>query len=170
MIENNFIAAINWAIERDEPLHAVLKSLAGKHIRVALPVGNVHLDWSIQADGLLHQIGLARTETPSTPDVYIHIGADLTRGMRIEGDAGVAEKLGPLAELLKKRISPWERFWENSPLAILARQATDYAKYESNLIISKEQAHTHHQALRQFRDTLDRFEKRLDQLERTKSL
>jgi ubiquinone biosynthesis protein UbiJ len=170
MMENNLIAAMNWAIEKDEPLHAVLKTLAGKHIRVGLPWGGSHLDWSIQADGLLNQIGLNRAAEDTTPNVLIHIGTDLTRGMRIEGDAAVAEKLGPLADLIKKRISPWERFWENSPMAILARQAVDYAKYESNVIISKEQAQAHDQVLRQFRDALDRFEKRLDQFERTKSL
>lgn len=165
-MQNNLLAALNWAIEKDEPLHGVLKGLSSKRIRVVFPVGDAHLDWAIEADGLLKEINLKGHDAP---DVIIYIGTNMVRGLRIEGDAAVAEKLGPLSDLIKKRLSPWEQFWEHSPFANLARQVADYAMYESNIIISRQQAQDHHESLRQFRDSLDRFEKRLDQVEKSRS-
>jgi ubiquinone biosynthesis protein UbiJ len=170
MRSNNLIAALNWAIEKDEPLHRALKEVSGRRIRVDLPVATASFFWAIESDGLLADLGLGQSEDHRGPDVVIYIDPSASRGLRIEGDAAVAERLAPLADLLKQRLSPWEKFWNDSPFGILARQLADYAIYESALIISRPQADAHLQAVRQFRDAVDRFEKRLDQAQRTRSL
>jgi ubiquinone biosynthesis protein UbiJ len=175
---NNLIAGLNWAIERDESLHQVLRGLAGKRIRVLLPAGAV-LDWAIEADGLLQDLSLAGSESAAhSPHVVIQMNTGLSgasasgaaRGVRIEGDASVAERLGPLLNLVKERVSPWEHFWNNSPAGLLAKQVADYAMHEARVVVSRDQADQHQAQLRQLRDAIDRLEKRIDQFERTRSL
>lgn len=170
---NNFIAFLNWAISKDAALHKALSGLAGKRMRVVLPIGG-SVDWEIEADGLLREVGLktrfsaVRTsdidQPAKDPDVTIKIQTDITKGVHIEGDAMVAEKLGPLARLIKERLSPWERFWNQSMAGAIAKQVADYAVHEAGAVVSKSQANAHHQALREFRDALDRLEKRIDAL------
>lgn len=172
---NNLIAALNWAITRDEQLHLALKSLAGKRLRVMFPIGG-SVDWEVEADGLLKEVGLQtrysaiRTAGVDGParllDVTLMMSADISKGIRIEGDAMAAERLGPLVKLLKDRFSPWERFWTQSPAGRLAKQAADYAVHEAGVLVGRQQAEQHHQDLRQFRDALDRLEKRIDALSR----
>jgi len=173
---NNLIAVINWSIERDEPVHRALKGLSGKRIRIVFPVGG-SVDWSVERDGLLKEVGFrssrADAASPasdassvSEPDVTIVITTDLQKPMRIEGDAMVAERLGPLTSLIKERVSPWDRFWKNSPAGLIAKQVADYAIHESDLVVTRAQADAHHQAIRAFRDAIDRLEKRVDQLAR----
>lgn len=172
---NNFMAALNWAIAKDEPLHKALAGLAGKRMRIVFPVGG-SFDWEIESDGLLKEIGhKTRYSAASSsgvdqglrePDVTIIVSADITKGLRIEGDAISAEKLGPLVKLIKERLSPWERFWRQSPAGAFAKQVADYAIHESNMVVSRQQADQHHQALREFRDAIDRLEKRIDTLKR----
>lgn len=172
---NNLIAALNWAISRDEPLHLALKSLSGKRLRVMFPIGG-SVDWEVEADGLLKEVGLqTRYSSMSTagvddsrrvPDVTLILNADISKGIRIEGDALAAERLGPMVKLLKERFSPWERFWAQSPAGRLAKQAVDYAVHEAGVLVGRQQAEQHHQALREFRDALDRLEKRIDALGR----
>jgi ubiquinone biosynthesis protein UbiJ len=177
-LKNNLIAALNWAIAKDDDLHKALRGLAGKRMRIVFPIGG-SVDWEIEADGLLKEIDLIRSasvgatsdaptdqKTAQEPHVTIVIGADMTKGPRIEGDAMVAERLGPLVRLMKDRISPWERFWNQSPAGLLAKQVADYAIYEGNVVVSRKQADAHHQNLREFRDALDRLEKRIDALAR----
>jgi ubiquinone biosynthesis protein UbiJ len=170
---HNFISLLNWAISKDVPLHQALTGLAGKRVRIVFPVGGT-VDWEIEADGLLREVGLktrfssVRTNDsdapPKAPDVTIKIQADVSKGVHIEGDAMVAEKLGPLARLIKERLSPWERFWSQSMAGTIARQVADYAVHEAGAAVGKSQSDAHHQALRQFRDALDRLEKRIDAL------
>lgn len=178
MTSNNLIAGLNWAIERDESLHQVLKGLAGKKIRVLLAAGAV-FDWAIEADGLLENLALGGGESAAhQPHVTIQINTGLSgepasgaaRGIRIEGDAAVAERLGPLLKLIKDRVSPWETFWNSSPAGLLAKQVADYAMHEAQVVVSRDQANRHQAQLRELRDAIDRFEKRIDQFERTRSL
>ncbi|MEY3917049.1 MAG: hypothetical protein RLZZ140_612, partial [Pseudomonadota bacterium] len=71
------------------------------------------VDWAIEADGLLKELGLQSTQQrqaalaqesdASLPDVTILVSADITRSIRIEGDAMVAERLSPLVALMKER-------------------------------------------------------------------
>lgn len=169
---HNFISLLNWAISKDEALHQALTGLAGKRMRVTFPIGG-SVDWEIETDGLLREVGLktkfssVRTsdidQPAKNPDVIIKVQAD-TKGIHIEGDAAVAEKLGPLARLIKERLSPWERFWNQSMAGAIAKQMADYAVHEAGAVVSKRQADAHHQALREFRDALDRLEKRIDAL------
>lgn len=171
----NVIAALNWAIAKDEPLHLALKSLSGKRLRLVFPIGG-SVDWEIEADGLLKEVGLQTRHSamstagvdapPRTPDVTLILNADIAKAIRIEGDAMAAERLGPLVKLLKERFSPWERFWAQSPAGRLAKQAADYAVHEAGILVGRQQAEQHHQALREFRDALDRLEKRIDALSR----
>lgn len=174
-MKNNLIAALNWAIAKDDDLHKALRGLAGKRMRIVFPIGG-SVDWEIEADGLLKEIDLIRSKssqasidanTVQEPHVTIVIGSDITKGPRIEGDAMVAERLGPLVKLMKERISPWERFWNQSPAGLLAKQVADYAIYEGNVVVSRKHADAHHQSLREFRDALDRLEKRIDALSRS---
>lgn len=173
---NNFISALNWGIAKDEALHQALKGLSGKRVRIVFPVGG-HVDWEIEADGLLKELGLQTKHSVSStagvaaalrePDVTIIIQSDITKGLRIEGDAIVAEKLGPLVKLMKDRFSPWERFWNESPAGLLAKQVADYAIHESNVVVSRTQADEQQALLRQLNDALDRLEKRVEALERS---
>jgi ubiquinone biosynthesis protein UbiJ len=175
-VVNNLIAVINWAIEKDEPFHRALKGLSGKRIRIVFPVGG-SVDWSVERDGLLKEVDLKSSRQTSAsdasgatavadPDVTIVVGTDLQRPVRIEGDAMVAERLGPLIGLIKERVSPWDRFWKNSPAGLIAKQVADYAIHESDFLVTRPQADAHHQEIRSFRDAIDRLEKRVDQLAR----
>jgi ubiquinone biosynthesis protein UbiJ len=156
----NFINVLNWAIGRDDDLHKALTGLAGKRLRVVFPIGG-SLDCEIEADGLLKEFSRGSTVEPH---VTIIVQSDLTKGLRIEGDAVVAERLSPLVKVIKDRVSPWERFWNNSMAGAIAKQVAEYAINESDLIVSRQHAQAHHDALRQFRDALDRLEKRIDAL------
>ena len=169
------VSALNWAIAKDEPLHIALRGLSGKRLRIVLPVLG-SLDWEIEADGLLKEVGLknqygqlksaASAGAGREPDVTITISTDLSRGPRIEGDAMVAERLAPLVKLLKDRVSPWEHFWSHSPAGQMARQAAEFAVHEAGVLVSRQQIQEHDQVLRGFRDALDRLEKRVDSLSR----
>jgi ubiquinone biosynthesis protein UbiJ len=171
-LASNLLSALNWAIEKDEELHEALRGLAGKKIVVILPFG-VRVNWSVEADGLLHEIGVASSSTPvdsaetnlvRDPDVVITLSGQGAKGVRIEGDAATVEKLAPLGKLLKDRVSPWEQFWANSPPALAAKQMADYAIYEANWVVSRQQAAEHLEALRELKNSLDRLEKRVDRL------
>lgn len=180
---NSFISLLNWAIAKDEALHQALKSLSGKRVRLVLPLfvtSGGCVDFEIEADGLLHELGLQtvfsasgrKAESDSKagqPDVTIIINTDISKGVRIEGDAIAAERLGPLVQLIKSRFMPFEKLWKDSPFAQFAKQAADYAVNESGIIIGRAQADAHHQALREFRDALDRLEKRIDQISGAKT-
>lgn len=158
----NFINVLNWAIARDDDLHKALKGIAGKRIRIVFPVGG-SLDCEIEADGLLKEF--SRAAQPE-PHVTIIVQSDISKGLRIEGDAGVAERLSPLARVIKERVSPWDRFWNNSMAGAIAKQVAEYAIHESDLMVSRQQAQAHHEALRQFREALDRLEKRVEAIEK----
>jgi ubiquinone biosynthesis protein UbiJ len=158
----NIINVLNFAIGRDDDLHKALKGLAGKRLRLVFPVGG-SVDCEIEADGLLKEF--SRNAHPE-PHITIIVQSDIRKGLRIEGDAVVAERLSPLVKVIKDRLSPWERFWNNSMAGAIAKQVAEYAVHESDLMVSRQQAQAHHDALRQFRDALDRLEKRIDALER----
>ena len=172
------LSALNWAIAKDEPLHLALKGLSGKRLQVVLPVVG-SLDWEIEADGLLKEIGLRHQAMQANsagagssrrdPDVTLRFSAEISRGPRIEGDAMVVERLAPLVRLMKDRLSPWEHFWNQSPAGQLARQAAEFAVHEAGVLVSRQQIAEHDQMLRNFRDALDRLEKRIDGLSQTKS-
>jgi len=169
------VNALNWAIAKDEPLHLALKGLSGKRLQVVLPVVG-SLDWEIEADGLLKEIGLshqmvqlnsAGARSPRRePDVTLRFTTEISRGPRIEGDAMVVERLAPLVKLMKDRLSPWEHFWNQSPAGQLARQAAEFVVHEAGVLVSRQQIAEHDQMLRNFRDALDRLEKRIDGLSR----
>lgn len=158
----NLINVLNFAISRDDGVLKALKGLAGKRLRLVFPVGG-SLDCEIEADGLLKEFS---RNAHSEPHVTVIVQSDLTKGLRIEGDALVAERLSPLVKVIKERVSPWERFWNNSMAGAIAKQVAEYAIYESDLMVSRQQAQAHHEALRQFRDALDRLEKRIESIER----
>jgi ubiquinone biosynthesis protein UbiJ len=78
----------------------------------------------------------------------------------------VVERLAPLVKLIKERLSPWEHFWNQSPAGQFARQAAEFAVHEAGVLVSRQQIQEHDQTLRNFRDALDRLEKRIDALGR----
>ncbi|MFM7965400.1 MAG: hypothetical protein ACKPBE_02880, partial [Betaproteobacteria bacterium] len=83
------LSALNWAIAKDEPLHLALKGLSGKRLQVVLP-GVGSLDWEIEADGLLKEVGLKNqyaqvnsagdAGSGRSPDVTLTVTTDLSRG------------------------------------------------------------------------------------------
>lgn len=170
---HNFIALLNWAISKDEALHQALAPLSGKRLRLVFPIGG-SVDWEIEADGLLRELGFetrfsslrtAGIDQPEkNPDVIIKFQSGPGKSLHIEGDAMVAEKLAPLAKLVKERFWPWERFWSQSMAGAIAKQIADYAVHEAGAIVGKSQADAHQQALRDFHDALNRLEKRIDAL------
>jgi ubiquinone biosynthesis protein UbiJ len=174
-LRNNLLSAINWAISRDDALHAALRGLAGRRLRVLLPA-DAALEWVIEADGLLRELGVRAagrsasmvaagspaSDPESLPDVTVRVVADLASPVRIEGDALVAERLAPLIALIKSRLSPWEQFWNASPAGMAARQFADYARYEAGLVIGREDLARHAEQIRHLMAALDRLEKRVD--------
>lgn len=177
-LRNNLLSAINWAISRDDALHAALRGLAGRRLRILFPA-DAALEWVIEADGLLRELGVRAAgrsasmvaagspaaDPASLPDVTVRVVADLTSPLRIEGDALVAEKLAPLIALIKSRLSPWEQFWNASPAAMAARQFADYARYEAGLVIGREDLARHAEQIRHLMAAIDKLEKRIDTLQ-----
>ncbi len=172
------IQAINFAIERDVDLHDQLRGLAGRVIAMAFdlpgPLQGKTLRLTLAADGLL-----AESSVPDVqPDVTLQITPDFftgaveqffsplpsgpsLKGVRIQGDAAVAEQLGPLIAVIRSRTSPVVDAITSHPAAFLAKRAVDYAIHDAKLVVTKTEFQSHVQDLRTLRDAIDRLEKKL---------
>jgi len=167
----SLLLGLNCAIEADPDLHAHMKSLAGKRLELrfpAIPSGEFSVHWSLAADGLLHDLSAGVSRASVEPvDVSLVLtpaffsGAGM-RGVRIEGDASVAEQLSPLMALMKSRVAPLQQAFEASPLPDIVKRAASYVSDEAQLVVNASQMAAHQQELRELRNAIDRFEKRLD--------
>lgn len=88
-------------------------------------------------------------------------GPAAMQGIRIEGDAALAQKLLPLVEVLAERVSPLQLLVARSPVAQLAQKAVHYAVYEAEVLVTRPELTAHAQSVRALRERIDRLEKRL---------
>ncbi|MFZ9734270.1 MAG: hypothetical protein ACO3B4_04390 [Burkholderiaceae bacterium] len=104
----------------------------------------------------LKKTGDSTEATASKPS-----GAARLQGIRIEGDAALAQNLVPLLEVLADRVSPLQLLIARSPVTRLAQKAVHYAVYDAGILVTRPEVTAHAQALRALRERIDRLEKRL---------
>ncbi|MFZ9997605.1 MAG: hypothetical protein ACO3FG_07315 [Burkholderiaceae bacterium] len=91
------------------------------------------------------------------------------KGIRIQGDAAVAEKLGPLISVIRAKTSPVFDAVTSHPLAFMAKRLVDYAIHDAKLVVTKQDFQDHTQQLRSLRDAADRLEKKIQALEQSRA-
>jgi ubiquinone biosynthesis protein UbiJ len=91
------------------------------------------------------------------------------KGIRIQGDAAVAEKLGPLISVIRSKTAPVFDAATSHPLAFMAKRFVDYAIYDAKLVVTKQDFQAHTQDLRSLRDATDRLEKKIQALEQARA-
>ena len=91
------------------------------------------------------------------------------KGIRIQGDAAVAEKLGPLIAVIRAKTSPVVDAVTSHPLAFMAKRLVDYAIHDAKLVVTKQDFQDHTQQLRSLRDATDRLEKKIQALEQSRA-
>jgi ubiquinone biosynthesis protein UbiJ len=179
------LAALNFAIERDRALHDQLRSLAGCHIAIGFegfsPLTIPALSARFAPDGLLEAVS---TESSVPIDVRLTLtpaffvasleqvlsqpsAGPSMRGLRIEGDVEIAQRLTPLIALMRARISPLGQALQRSWPAQAAQKAAHYAIFETNVLVSRGRMDSHQQDLHALRDRIARLEKRLQSVEAT---
>ncbi|CAM8623221.1 hypothetical protein MCEMSEM47_00161 [Burkholderiales bacterium] len=179
------LAALNFAIERDRALHDQLRSLAGSHIAVSFegfaPLQIPSLCARFAQDGLLESVGTSES-TPIdvrltlTPAFFIAsvdqffsktASGPSMRGLRIEGDVEIAQRLNPLIQLMRTRLSPLGQTVGASWPVQAAQRALNQAIQNSDVLLKRDRFDAHQQDLQALRDRLARFEKRLQSAEAT---
>lgn len=91
------------------------------------------------------------------------------KGIRIQGDAAVAEKLGPLISVIRAKTAPVFDAVTSHPLAFMAKRLVDYAIHDAKLVVTKQDFQDHTQQLRSLRDAADRLEKKIQALEQSRA-
>jgi ubiquinone biosynthesis protein UbiJ len=185
------ISALNFAIERDRALHDQLRGLASRIIAVHFdgfePLRLPSLSAAFAPDGLLEALG---TRTEQTPDIQLTLtpafflssaeqffsGASTgpsMKGLRIEGDAEVAQQLTPLIELMRSRLSPLgqaaSQSWPAQMAQTAAQKAANYAIHEAGVLATRPMLHAQQRQIQALRDRVARFEKRLQSVEATRA-
>ena len=87
-------------------------------------------------------------------------GPAALQGVRIEGDAAIAQRFMPLLEVMRARLSPFQLALARFPLVGLAQRAAHYAVYDAGILVRRAVLLAHSQAVRALRERLDRLEKR----------
>ncbi len=90
------------------------------------------------------------------------------KGIRIQGDAAVAEKLGPLISVIRAKTAPVFDAVTSHPLAFMAKRLVDYAIHDAKLVVTKQEFQDHTQQLRSLRDAADRLDKKIQALEQSR--
>lgn len=88
-------------------------------------------------------------------------GPAALQGVRIEGDAALAQRLMPLLEVMRARLSPFQLAISRFPLVGAAQRAAHYAVYDAGILVRREELAAHAQSLRALRERIDRLEKRI---------
>ncbi len=91
------------------------------------------------------------------------------KGIRIQGDAAVAEKLGPLIAVIRTKTSPVVDVVTSHPLAFMAKRMVNYAIHDAKLVVTKQDFQAHAQEIRGLRDAADRLEKKIQALEQARA-
>jgi len=177
------LAALNFAIEHDRALHDHLRGLAGRRMTVEfdgfapLKVPSVSAQFAL--DGLLEAV---RLDSPEAADVRLTLSpafflataeqllsgqaaAVSLKGLRIEGDAEVAQQLVPLIQLMRSRLSPFGQAASQSWPVQAAQRAAHFAVHETDVLATRPMVEAQQQALQALRDRIARFEKRLQAFE-----
>lgn len=212
-----FLAAVNFAIERDDELHDAMRGLAGKTLAFRLDIPGVFNGLSFYgrfaADGLLEDLlaepgprpessftaqpslshrsvpvadvslwlssdffssTMSQTlqalrptqDAPGSNDLGIGgtaaMGPSALRGIRIEGDAALAQRLVPLLDVLRSRVTPLQLAISSSPLARMAQKAVHYLVYDAGVLVTKPELADHAKSVRSLRERIDRLEKRVN--------
>lgn len=185
------IAALNFAIERDRPLHDQLRRLAGRTITMEFegfePLPVPALSAQFAADGLLQSLGASPAPEPDvrltlTPTFFIASVEQLfsgggagpsLKGLRIQGDLEVAQQLTPLIQLMRSRLSPLgqaaSQSWPAQAAQNAAQKAAHFAIHEAGVLATKPMLQEQQQAIQALRDRIARFEKRLQSAEATRA-
>jgi len=100
--------------------------------------------------------GSGRLSTAAPPS-----GPAALHGVRIEGDAALAQRLMPLLEVMRARLSPFQLAIARFPLLSAAQRAAQYAVYDTGILVRREELAAHAQSLRALRERIDRLEKRV---------
>ena len=90
------------------------------------------------------------------------------KGIRIQGDAAVAEKLAPLISIIRAKTAPVFDAVTSHPLAFMAKRLVDYAIHDAKLVVTKQDFQDHTQQLRSLRDAADRLDKKIQALEQSR--
>ncbi len=90
------------------------------------------------------------------------------KGIRIQGDAAVAEKLAPLISIIRAKTAPVFDAVTSHPLAFIAKRLVDYAIHDAKLVVTKQDFQDHTQQLRSLRDAADRLDKKIQALEQSR--
>lgn len=170
---------LNFAIERDPLVHQACQGLAGRVLRLQLESSpGRHLDWCFAADGLLEAVSLSSRQAsqeaiePVPPCLVLTLQpaalksifsteAHGVSGIRIEGDAALAERLGPLVAVLREKVSLWRLALASHPIALAATETVLDAATNGRFVLTRAQVNDTAQRLRRLREGLDRLEQRL---------
>lgn len=169
------LKSLNFAIESDPELHAVCRGLAGRKLRIkpaflqstlgsALPNELLPPEWvaadgfefAFAADGLLDSL-----EVSADPDLTLVLTSPSRDGLRIEGNALLAEKLAPLSALVTERIESARSRLQSVPWVSQAQAAVKAAASSGEWVLSQAQFNDTAARLRKLREGLDRVERRL---------
>jgi hypothetical protein len=170
---------IRLTLEADGLLHEPTTGVSGA--TTSQPTSSVVASANATASSL--------SEEPSAADVTLQIGSEFfvgaleqavsgglgasagpgMKGIRIQGDAAVAEKLGPLIAVIRAKTSPVVDAVTSHPLAFMAKRLVDYAIHDAKLVVTKQDFQAHAQELRGLRDAADRLEKKIQILEQARS-
>ena len=100
-------------------------------------------------------------KTNKTASATPSSGPAALQGVRIEGDAALAQRLMPLLEVMRARLSPFQLAIARFPLVGAAQRAAQYAVYDAGILVRREELAAHAQSLRALRERIDRLEKRV---------
>lgn len=87
------------------------------------------------------------------------------KGIRIQGDAAVAENLAPLISVIRAKTAPVFDAVTSHPLAFMAKRLVGYAIHDAKLVVTKQEFQDYTQRLRSLRDAADRLDKKIQALE-----
>jgi ubiquinone biosynthesis protein UbiJ len=164
---------VRLQIEADGLLHEP----SAKHVPPAASVPSSQLPQSSDEDGEANvtlQIGSEFFVGALEQAVAGGLGSGAAagpgmKGIRIQGDAAVAEKLGPLIAVIRSKTAPVFDAVTSHPLAFLAKRFVDYAIHDAKLVVTKQDFQAHAQDLRSLRDAADRLEKKIQALEQARA-
>lgn len=171
----------------------------GRRLRLRIEADGLLHEPTVQSSGSgevvnssqlpLQPDGQARPAVEAEADVTLQIGSEFfvgafeqvlsggstgtagpgMKGIRIQGDAAVAEKLGPLIAVIRAKTSPVVDAVTSHPLAFMAKRMVNYAIHDAKLVVTKQDFQSHSQELRSLRDAADRLEKKIQAFEQARA-
>ncbi len=149
--------SINFGIEADPALHDICRGLAGRRLRLRpefLAMGEI--DVAFAADGLLDSL-----EPGAEPDLVLVLTKPSRDGLRIEGNALLAERLAPLSSLISARAEELQARLMSVPWVSRAAAGLQASLRSGEWVLTQAQFDDTAARLRRLREGLDRVERRL---------